>query len=104
MARPLRIPRQTGQRFHSKRSAEIFVNALQGGFAGCLMSDGYAVYRSYLKRIRCLAHLLRMARGLAEATCRHASQVGQQLLDLMGGLMQAIQAAHDSPSEDLAER
>ncbi len=90
--------------FIGARSAEIFVNALQGGFGGCLMSDGYAVYRSYLNRIRCLAHLLRKARGLAEATCRHTSQVGQQLLDLMGGLIQAIQAARDGPSDDLAER
>ncbi|MBN8517164.1 MAG: IS66 family transposase [Candidatus Accumulibacter sp.] len=90
--------------FIGARSAEIFVNALQGGFAGCLMSDGYAVYRSYLNRIRCLAHLLRKARGLAEATCRHTSQVGQQLLDLLGALMQATQAARDGPSEDLAEQ
>jgi len=75
--------------FIGARSAEIFINALQGGFAGCLMSDGYEVYRSYLNRIRCLAHLLRKARGLTEATCRHTSQVGQPLLDLMGGLIQA---------------
>jgi len=90
--------------FIGARSAEILVNALQGGFAGCLMSDGYAVYRSHLNRIRCLAHLLRKARGLAEATCQHTSQVGQQLLERMGGLIQAIQAARDGPSEDLAER
>ncbi|MEF8726948.1 MAG: transposase [Accumulibacter sp.] len=90
--------------FIGARSAEIFINALHGGFAGCLMSDGYAVYRSYLNRIRCLAHLLRKARGLTEATCRHTSQVGQQLLDLMGGLIQATQAAPDGPFDDLAER
>mgnify|MGYP000968262955 CR=1 FL=1 len=36
--------------FIGARSAEIFVNALQGGFGGCLMSDGYAVYRSYLNQ------------------------------------------------------
>ena len=90
--------------FIGARSAEIFVNALQGGLGGCLMSDGYGVYRSYLNRIRCLAHLLRKARGLAEATCRHTSQVGQQLLDRLGTLMQATQAARDGPSEDLAER
>ena len=90
--------------FIGARSAEIFVNALQGGFAGCLMSDGYAVYRSYLNRIRCLAHLLRKARGLAEATCRHTSQVGQHLLDVLAGLMQAIQVARDHPPENLAEQ
>ena len=90
--------------FIGARSAEIFVNALSGRFGGCLMSDGYVVYRSYLNRIRCLAHLLRKARGLAEATCRNTSQVGQQLLDLLGTLMQATQAARDGPSDDLAER
>jgi transposase len=45
------------------------------------MSDGDAVYRSYLKRIRCLARLPRKARGLADATCWHTCQVGQLLLD-----------------------
>jgi len=29
--------------FIGARSAEIFINALQGRFAGCLMTDGYAV-------------------------------------------------------------
>jgi transposase len=48
-----------------------------------------------------LAHLLRQARGWAESTCRQSSQVGQQLLDLWGGL---IQAARECPAEDLAEQ
>jgi len=90
--------------FVGARSADIFVNALQGGFRGCLMSDAYAVYRSYLNRIRCLAPLLRKARGLAEATCRYTSQVRQELLGLLGALMQATQAARDGPFEDLTER
>jgi len=89
---------------HGASEGQIFINALQGGSAGCLMSDGYAVHRSYLNRIRCLAHLLRKARGLTEATCRHTSQVGQQLLDLMGGLIPATQAARDGPFDDWAER
>lgn len=38
--------------FIGTRGAEIFINALQGPFRGGLMSDGYAVYRSYLNRIR----------------------------------------------------
>ena len=90
--------------FIGARRAEIFVNALPGGLGGCLVSDGYAVYRSYLNRIRCLAHLLRKCRGLAEATCRPTSQGTQQLLDLLGALMQATQAARDGPSENLAEQ
>ncbi len=91
----------TGVYFIGPRGAEIFINALQGPFRGGLMSDGYAVYRSYLNRIRCLAHLLRQARGWAESTCRQSSQVGQQLLDLLGGL---ILAARECPAEDLAEQ
>ena len=91
----------TGVYFIGPRGAEIFINALQGPFRGGLMSDGYAVYRSYLNRIRCLAHLLRKDRGWAESTCRQSSQVGQQLLDLLGGL---IQAARECPAEDLAEQ
>lgn len=84
------------------RSAEVFVNTLQGGFSGCLMSDGYAVYRSYLNRVRCLAHLLRKARGLSEATCRHTRQVGQQLLTLIKHLMQAAKAARTGSRAGLA--
>ena len=83
------------------RSAEMFVNALQGGFAGILMSDGYVVYRAHLNRIRCQAHLLRKAIGLSEATCGHTRQVGLQLLDLMAGLIKTVQAAHDMPADEL---
>jgi hypothetical protein len=88
--------------FIGPRSGEIFTNALQGGFAGVLMSDGYAVYRAHLNRIRCQAHLLRKAIGLSEATCGHTRLVGQQLLDLMNGLIKTVQAAHDEPIDGLA--
>ena len=89
--------------FIGPRSSEIFTNALQGGFAGVLMSDGYAVYRAHLNRIRCQAHLLRKAIGLSEATCGHTRLVGQQLLDLMAGLIKTVQgAAPDEPTAVLA--
>lgn len=39
-----------------------------------------------------------------EGTCQHTSQVGQQLVDLLGGVKQVAPAARDGPSEDLAER
>lgn len=84
------------------RTGEIFDNALQGGFSGCLVSDGYAVYRSYGNRVRCLAHLLRKARGLSEATCRDTCRIGRQLLDLMGALIQAAQVARSDSSAGLA--
>ena len=45
------------------RSKEIIENLLGEDYAGWLMSDGYAVYRAYLKRVRCWAHLQRKAKG-----------------------------------------
>jgi hypothetical protein len=36
------------------------------------------------------------ARALAEGTCQQTSRVGQQLLDLLGGVMQATQAARNA--------
>jgi hypothetical protein len=49
------------------RSAEIFENALGNRYQGWVMSDGYAVYRSYQHRLRCCAQLVRKARGLVES-------------------------------------
>ena len=40
----------------------MFFDALTD-FDGHLMTDGYSLYRSYLKRLRCWAHLLRKAKG-----------------------------------------
>jgi transposase len=86
------------------RAKEMFVNALPEGFTGWLMSDGYGVYRHYANRLRCWAHLLRKARGLAEATCRLTREVGGALLALMGRLIQTVQAAGTADAADLAAR
>jgi transposase len=86
------------------RAKEMFVNALPDGFTGLLMSDGYSVYRHYENRLRCWAHLLRKARGLAEATCRLTREVGGALLALMGQLIRTVQAAHAMDSADRARR
>ena len=47
-----------------RRSWDVIADVLEG-FAGWLMSDGYQTYRRYAKRLRCLAHLIRKARGLS---------------------------------------
>jgi hypothetical protein len=86
------------------RAKEMFVNALPEGFTGLLMSDGYSVYRHYANRLRCWAHLLRKARGLAEATCRLTREVGRTLLALMGQLIQTVQATRTTDAADLARR
>ncbi|WP_349431146.1 transposase [Methylomarinum sp. Ch1-1] len=54
------------------RSAELLENLLGDDFNGWLMSDGYTVYRKYLSRLRCWAHLLRKAKGLNESLNRDA--------------------------------
>jgi len=41
------------------------------------MSDGYTVYRKYLSRLRCWAHLLRKAKGLNESLNKDAQFFGQ---------------------------
>ena len=51
---------------HPRRSKEAFA-ALIEDWAGLLVSDGYGVYRHWVEaRQTCLAHLIRIARGLAE--------------------------------------
>jgi hypothetical protein len=80
------------------RSAEILENVLGDRYQGWLMSDGYAVYRAYRNRLRCWAHLVRKARGLAESLDgRRTQHFGQQTLDLLEELMQAVYRAREGP-------
>jgi len=47
------------------------------------MSDGYSVYRQFLKRIRCWAHLVRKARGLMESYDKASQAFGKETLDFL---------------------
>ena len=49
-------------------SLEMLENALQDGFHGLLISDGYGVYSAWENRLRCWPHLMRKLRGLAESS------------------------------------
>jgi hypothetical protein len=63
------------------RTKEIIENLLGSEFAGWLMSDGYVIYRDYLRRLRCWAHLVRKAKGLQESMDRaHAQPFGNAAL------------------------
>ncbi|MFZ1830811.1 MAG: transposase [Candidatus Competibacteraceae bacterium] len=53
------------------RGKELVENVLDG-FTGWLMSDGWIAYRHYPRRLRCWAHLIRKARGLAQSCDRKA--------------------------------
>jgi hypothetical protein len=90
-----------------RRSWDVIADVLEG-FAGWLMSDGYQVYRQYAKRLRCLAHLIRKARGLSESLNQEAQQFGEKTLDYMADLIEGIYRARAgpeiNPKEEFAEQ
>jgi len=87
------------------RSAEMLENALQDGFNGILISDGYVVYRAWKNRLRCWPHLMRKLRGLAESSDGRVAGVGKEMEGIMKMLMDAIYAARvDPPPEGLPVR
>jgi hypothetical protein len=85
-----------------RRSWEVIADALEG-FAGWLMSDGYQVYRKYAKRLRCLAHLLRKARGLSESLNQEAQLFGEKTLAYMADFIAGIYRARQGPATNLKE-
>ncbi len=84
------------------RSWDVIADALDG-FAGWLMSDGYQTYRRYGKRLRCLAHLLRKARGLSESLNQEAQAFGEKTLSYMADFIAGIYRARAGPEENLKE-
>jgi len=87
------------------RTREMLDNALQDGYTGILISDGYVVYRAWKNRLRCWPHLMRKLRGLAESSDGRVSGLGQEMEGLLKTLMAAIYAARiDPPPIALPER
>ena len=68
-------------------------------FDGWLMSDGYRVYRDYEWRLRCWAHLIRKARGLAESTEQQAQKFGKRALQILETVMDSIYQAREKQTE-----
>lgn len=86
------------------RSRDMLDNALDASFAGILMSDGYMAYRQRSNRLRCWAHLLRKARGLAQSVDQRAAALGQQMQELFERLQTAVYAARlDAPGQPLEQ-
>lgn len=77
--------------FHigSRRKEELSYLVTEA-FIGWLISDGYAAYRSYPKRQRCLAHLIRKAIAITGAINHKAAQIGQWILDDLKELIELI--------------
>ena len=87
------------------RTREMLDNALQDGYTGLLISDGYVVYRTWENRLRCWPHLMRKLRGLAESSDGRVSRVGQEMEGILTTLMEAIYAARlEPPPQALPER
>ena len=82
-----------------RRTADMVVNVLGDSFSGWLMSDGYGVYRNYDGRLRCLAHLVRKARGLAQSLDPEAQKFGKRTLQLLETLMEAVYQAREGPPD-----
>ncbi len=73
-------------------------------FAGWLMSDGYGQYRNYGKRLRCLAHIIRKARGVSESCHPEAAEFGKKVLEIINIFIRGIYEARGDPALDLRER
>ncbi|MCP5019845.1 MAG: IS66 family transposase [Ketobacter sp.] len=80
------------------------IAAIMEHFAGWLMSDGYGQYRKYGQRLRCLAHLIRKARGLGESCHPEAAEFGQQVLESINLFINGVYEARGDPTIDLRER
>ena len=77
---------------------------IMDNFAGWLMSDGYGQYRKYGKRLRCLAHIIRKARGMRESCHPEAAEFGKKVLASINLFISGIYEARGDPAIDLMER
>jgi len=86
-----------------KRSWGVIADVMEK-FSGWLMSDGYLQYRKYGKRLRCLAHIIRKARGLSESYNPEAAKFGEKVLEIMRLFIIGIYKARSDPSINLEEK
>jgi transposase len=86
------------------RTKEVLETILNKEFSGYVMTDGYRIYRQYLKRLRCWAHLKRKAIGISESLDKDAQIFGQEVLEVLKILMDAVYQARAGPMEDLRKK
>lgn len=73
----------------TRKKTEL-LNLITEAFLGWLITDGYGAYRSYPKRQRCLAHLIRKAVALTGAVSKEAQKTGEWFLRELRGLIKAM--------------
>jgi len=81
----------------SRRKEEL-LHLVTEAFMGWLVTDGYLSYRSYPKRQRCLAHLIRKAIALTGAVNKKAAQIGSWILNSLKELITDIANGKDNSS------
>lgn len=86
------------------RGSELLDNVVGNAYQGWLMSDGWGVYRHYLQRLRCWAHLIRKATGLKESLDPTARGFGRQTLALLNTLIEAVYTARENPPDQALTR
>ncbi len=72
------------------RKKEVLLKLITSAFVGWLVTDGYLGYRSYERRQRCLAHLIRKAIALSGAVDKKAQKMGDWFLRELRGLIKAM--------------
>jgi hypothetical protein len=86
-----------------RRTREVVERVLGESFNNWLMSDGYWVYRDFDQRLRCIAHLIRKARGLEDGFDQEARRFGTHVLRVIETLIETVYAARGGapPAQDL---
>ena len=84
------ISRRVAVFYIGTRKKEELLKLITSAFIGWLVTDGYLAYRSYEKRQRCLAHLIRKAIALSGAVDEKAQKMGDWFLRELRGLIKAM--------------
>ena len=86
--------------FHiGSRRKEELSNLIFETFMGWLVTDGYRAYRSYPKRQKCLAHLIRKAIAVTGAVNQKAAQIGEWILEDLRELIATMASAGEKFSK-----
>jgi len=77
------------------RKKEELLHLITVAYIGWLITDGYMAYRSYDKRQRCLAHLIRKAVAISGGVDEDAGKMGDWFLRELRGLIKAMAEGDD---------
>jgi transposase len=81
-----------------RRTRDVLRSVLGETFTGWLMSDGLSHYREYPRRLRCLAHLQRKARGLVQSLDREAQAFGEMAQLTLQLVVNQVRDGPDPPA------